>query len=205
MRPTRALHLGLGTPSPRAPSRPARFATALARVGLGALAAVAIGAGCSTGADDAAPPGDTFIAFATNFTGYHDWSETVIEGTSTPASTHLAGRRVVYINKKPPAGSTEFPVGTIIVKELEDNADGELQVFGMVKRGGGYNSKGATDWEWFELQNLPEDKVKIVWHGVGPPAGEKYAGDPNGGCNVCHSAAAENDFVQTPALDLDSF
>ncbi len=165
----------------------------------------AVTAGCSSGGGDDAPVGDTFIAFATNFTGFRDWTATVIDDGSTPASTHLMGKRVVYLNKAPPPGSTEFPVGTIIVKELEENAAGELQVFAMVKRGGGYNSKGAADWEWFELQDIGDEKVKIVWHGVGPPVGEKYAGDPNGGCNVCHGGAADNDFVQTPALDLDSF
>lgn len=173
----------------------------------GALAILAVGiaAGCNGATDDTSTTGDTLIAFATNFAGYHDWSDTVIDASSTPASTHLAGKRTVYINKTPPSGSTEFPVGTIIVKELEDNAEGEKQVFAMVKRGGGYNSKGAADWEWFELQNADADAVTIVWRGVGPPAGEKYAGDPNGGCNVCHGGAADNDFVQTPALDLDTF
>ena len=72
------------------------------------------------------------VPFATNFTGYHDWSETVIEGTSTPASTHLAGRRVVYINKKPPAGSTEFPVGTIIVKEIASAPPGAGSAFASI-------------------------------------------------------------------------
>lgn len=166
---------------------------------------VAVVAGCDGSTQDDGPVGETFIAFATNFTGYQDWEETVIDTGSTPASTHLTGKRVVYINKKPPPGSTEFPVGTIIVKQLEENPAGEIQVFAMVKRGGGYNLKGATDWEWFELQDLDDQKVKIVWHGVGPPVGEKYAGDPNGGCNVCHGGAADNDFVHTPQLDLDSF
>ena len=32
-------------------------------------------------------------------------------------SIHNAGPRMAYMNKLPPHGSTEFPVGTIIVKE----------------------------------------------------------------------------------------
>lgn len=182
------------------------FAKCFLQVGaLVAAASVVVAAGCTSGTEDDPPVGDTFIAFATNFTGYQDWEETVIDTGTVPASTHLTGKRVVFINKKPPPGSTTFPVGTIIVKQLEENPDGEIQVFAMVKRGGGYNSKGATDWEWFELQDLDDEKVKIVWHGVGPPVGEKYAGDPNGGCNVCHGGAADNDFVHTPQLQLDSF
>jgi len=173
-----------------------------------AAATIAAGAlaGCNGASDGDSTPGDTFIAFATNFYGYRTWTKSVVEDTgATPASTHLSGTRIVYVNQVPPSGSAEFPVGTIIVKELGEGAIGDRQVFAMVKRGGGYNQNGATNWEWFELQNIDEEKVKIVWHGVGPPAGEKYGGDPNGGCNGCHGGAADNDFVQTPALDLASF
>jgi hypothetical protein len=39
---------------------------------------------------------------------------------------------------------------------------------------------------------------------VGPPADEGYGGDPNTGCNDCHSSD-KNDSVLAPALDLRSF
>ncbi len=73
----------------------------------------------------------------------------------------------------------------------------------MVKRGCGYNSDGATDWEWFELANVDANDVTIVWRGVGPMNNDPYAGNPEL-CNDCHSLARTNDFVWTAGLELSS-
>ena len=80
-----------------------------------------------------------------------------------------------------------------------------VDIFGRVKRGGGYNVGGANGWEWFELKNLDEQQSTIIWRGVGPPVGEMYAGDPNGGCNGCHGVASSNDFVLSEPLTLKNF
>jgi hypothetical protein len=71
----------------------------------------------------------------------------------------------------------------------------------MVKRGGNYDSSGAVDWEWFELKNLDDAHVTILWRGVGPPGGETYGGNPTV-CNDCHAGARSNDFVWTAGLAL---
>jgi hypothetical protein len=109
-----------------------------------------------------------------------------------------------YLNQVPDPDATEFPLSTIIVKEALASDDSST-VFARVKRGGGYNT-GAPGWEWFELQSLDDERdgAIIVWRGVGPPAGEAYGGDPNG-CNVCHSACADNDGVCSPPLVLGKF
>jgi hypothetical protein len=114
-------------------------------------------------------------------------------------STHVAGTRTVYINRKPPAGATEFPVGTIIVKVTD--ADGKI--FARAKRGGNFNPKGAVGWEWFELLETAQHDVALKWRGVGPPLGETYGGDPNAGCNLCHKAAPTSDYVLTPGLGFE--
>ncbi len=74
-----------------------------------------------------------------------------------------------------------------------------------MKRGGGYNS-GAPGWEWFDLALLDDasDGVRIVWRGVGPPAGETYGGDPAAGCNSCH-VACDNDAICAKPLALGNF
>lgn len=151
--------------------------------------------GCGP-APEPTPMGDVFIAFQTTFDGYETWHSKQVEG-HIQGITHLSGPRTVFIKELPPAGATEFPVGTVIAKEMND---GSQQVFAMVKRGGGYNASGALNWEWFELKRVEGGTVRIVWRGVGPPAGEKYAGDPNGACNGCH-ASQENDFVRSVLLD----
>jgi hypothetical protein len=166
-------------------------------------------AGCSTSSTDAASTGTgtegPFLAFAKDFEGFRSWTSTPAGSSTEPASTHTTGPRTAYINHEPKSGSTEFPVGTIIVKESSDGPIASRTVFAMVKRGGSYNQDGAPGWEWFELTNLDESKVSIVWRGVGPPIGEKYGGDPNGGCNGCHGASRDDDFVQTSGLHLNSF
>jgi hypothetical protein len=162
--------------------------------------AVALGtAACA--ADDAAPP-DTFLAFSSTFAPFRTWtrfqSDGPVDDGTLPAD--VLGPRTQYVDRLPPTGATEFPTGTVIVEVRESGA---MEIFAGVKRGGGFNAGGARDWEWFELKENP---VAIVWRGVGPPAGETYGGDPNGGCNSCHAqCGATNDYVCSPQLQLARF
>jgi hypothetical protein len=151
--------------------------------------------GCSGGS---APPvtGD-FVAQNADFKGYQSWTSFTIDDGLAAGSTHVAGKRTIYINQLPPADATEFPVGTIIVKETA--VDGKI--FARAKRGGDYNATGATGWEWFELATKM-GVTGLAWRGKGPPSGEVYGGDPNAGCNPCHKIAVNNDAVLTPALML---
>ncbi len=146
------------------------------------------------------PTGDVFLAFPKDFNGYIHWESHALSSLPDQGAVHTTGDRTVYLNRRPEHGSTAFPVGTIVVKVLP----GMNKVFGMVKRGGGYNPGGAEGWEWFELQHLNAEDVTIVWRGVGPPSGEGYGGDPTG-CNTCHKNAQFNDYVQTSTLRLQDF
>ncbi len=167
-------------------------------------------AGQCTEAENSAPPPPAdsvpFIAFTTNFCGYRRWASFSIANTKAQGNVHVAGPRTAYLNKRPPPGSREFPVGTIIVKELTTGAIEDRSVFAMVKRGGGYDTTGAVNWEWFELKNTPDGNVsRIVWHGFGPPNGlDAYGGDPKV-CNTCHAGAKGNDYVQSAELQLAHF
>jgi hypothetical protein len=148
------------------------------------------------------PIGDTFLAVGSSFTGFRTWEKFPI-AAGPNGTIHTAGARTEYLNRAPPPGSTSFPVGTIIVKESDDEPLVSRQIFARVKRGGGYNAKGAVGWEWFELENVDEQRVTLIWRGVGPPVGEVYGGDPDGGCNGCHGVAKDNDFVLSEALQLE--
>lgn len=164
----------------------------LAMVALGALSACT----SSPNGDPQAP--ETFLAFNGTFAPFRSWtmfhSELVDDGTLAPG---VAGPRDQYINELPPSGSTEFPVGTVIVEVRTDTG----KIFTSVKRGGGFNAAGAVNWEYFELA---EDPVRYLWRGLGPPLGDTYGGDPNG-CNACHVKCATNDFICSPQLLLSSF
>ncbi|MFO0722455.1 MAG: hypothetical protein U1E65_01650 [Myxococcota bacterium] len=138
-----------------------------------------------------------FIAVASSFEGYPAFTHFSLSAGDEAGSVHTAGPRELYINALPPAGSTSFPVGTIIVKTVSATD----QTFAMVKRGGGYNAVGATGWEWFELKSLPSG-LAILWRGITPPSGEHYSGTQGGACNDCHAAARDNDFVRSTALNL---
>jgi hypothetical protein len=147
--------------------------------------------------DAAADASDTFIAFAPAFAPFRTWAhyqDTLADDGSLP--TGVAGMRDQYINMLPPSGSTQFPIGTIIV---EVRADGKI--FASVKRGGDFNPSGCVNWEFFELTENP---VTISWRGLGPPLGDTYGGDPNG-CNNCHVMCASNDYICSPKLQLSSF
>lgn len=179
---------------------PARalWAARLGACGLGAIAAGPAGCGAAAGnTDNDVDAGATFIAFASDFATFRTWPSHSVDNPVAAGSTHVAGRRTVYINQPPPADATSFPVGTMIVKVTA--VDG--QIFARAKRGSGYNLAGAAGWEWFELEE-GSNGIAIKWHGVGPPAGEKYGGDPASGCNPCHATAKANDDVLSPWLQL---
>jgi hypothetical protein len=170
-------------------------------------------AGCSSGGPESpsATSSAEFVAFAGNFTGFHTWPSTPGVGPPgapdpsavTDGGIH-AGTLTTYINQMPPAGSTSFPQGTIIVKEQDQPPLASRQTFAMVKRGGGYDSAGAVGWEWFELQDAADGTASIIWRGVGPPGGmETYGGNPEV-CNTCHAGAQNNDFVWTAGLALSA-
>lgn len=150
----------------------------------------------------ALPGTETFIAFNQSFECFRDWTEFDSPGPPPDSPPpEVPGPRTEYINVIPPSGSTEFPIGTIIVEVVEDGlgTDGS-QILATVKRGGGFN--GGLDWEWFEIKENP---TAIVWRGFGPPAGESYGGDPNG-CNTCHQGCgASNDLRCSPLLQLSDF
>lgn len=167
-------------------------------------------AGCfadATGDTDESSGGTqgSSIAFAKSFKDYRTWDHVPAESTDPADPVHPTVPATVYISKLPASGDHEFSTGTLIVKEANDGDVTGRQVFAMAKRGGTYNSSGAAGWEWFELQNLNESEVTILWRGVGPPAGEMYAGDPNSTCNSCHGAAKANDSVKTTGLTLTDF
>jgi hypothetical protein len=162
---------------------------------------------CSTSlpqAQSAPPAGSPYLAFAQDFHGYHDWPSYDVTEDADLVGIHDGSIVIEYINRLPASDAVEFPIGTLIVKEA---TGGTLphEIFAMAKRGGGFNSV-AVGWEWFELENLdcPDDRVKLVWRGVGPPIGETYGGDPNGGCNTCHDDCG-NDAVCAKALSLSLF
>ena len=154
---------------------------------------------------DAGVTGDVFVAFADDFQNFESWRSFDVTATAQPGTVHPDAQLIEYLKTSPPSGSTEWPLGTLIVKEGTDGVPATRKFFAMVKRGGGFNP-GAPGWEWFELQNTTADDgtVQIVWRGVGPPAGDTYGGDPTAGCNSCHTACG-NDAVCAPALALTGF
>jgi hypothetical protein len=185
----------------------------LARWGV-RLAAAAVLAGCS---GPAAPvsrvlPATTkgpFIALEREFRDLRGWERFELAERPAQGVTHTRGKRRIYLNARPATGSGSFPVGTILVKELMgSDVHPDHKFFAMVKRGGGYNARGAHGWEWFELRER-DGRFTIAWRGLDAPSGEGYGGgmpgeaaDPLGGCNSCHGIATDNDFVRADALEL---
>lgn len=163
-----------------------------------ALAIIALGLAAGCGGAEPPPTGDVFIALPTSFAGYREFTRFEVADSGQGGDVHVSGPRQLFINQMPSAGSTSFPVGTIIVKVV-DNLESS---FAMVKRGGGYNKNGANGWEWFELKDLPSGGVAFVWRGITPPIGEHYSGTSGGACNDCHAAAQGNDFVRSAPLNL---
>lgn len=174
--------------------------TAIA-TGLLALAGLAACSSGSSGSGDTCTP---VPVFNSSFASYESWTPFSFTGAAIPGSPHTSGPRRIYLNQKPPHGATEFPVGTIIVKEIGAPPASADSVFAMVKVGCDYNSDGAVNWEWYELQVDPANTASILWSGSEPPPGQTYSGNPTA-CNDCHSDAKQNDYVESSELSLASF
>jgi hypothetical protein len=172
------------------------------------LAFVPASLSCSSPSSESAPDGGngtTKLIEATAFNNFCTWSsaEAVAPGDASDG-LHGIGPLRVYWNMTPAPGSTAFPPGMLILKSSEEADPTKHTIFAMAKVGGGYNSGGAVNWEWFSLQENADCTVNLLWNTV-PPSTETYAGQPIGDCNGCHTLAKDNDFVWDEALQLSNF
>jgi hypothetical protein len=162
--------------------------------------------GCSTGPSGPPEPAQ-FVAIPSDFQPYASWTSFDVAGPAENENFEAGGPRTVYINQMPAHGSDHFRVGTILVKVIPNGSSSpkDWQVFAMVKRGGGFDADGAPGWEFFGLSIDDGGAVSIDWRGVGPPADAGYsAGLLNVTCVLCHDSARDNDWVQTPQLQLEN-
>jgi hypothetical protein len=204
--------------------------TAVATLGASAILAVLLAGGAAwIGAvpaerDDvaiAAPPARStdvatdggarsFVAFAADFGDFRAWERLPITGAMLPIGVE-PGPAYVYASARAPEGQRRWPVGTILVKTIENGPPHTWTIHAMVKRGVPYNRGGAIGWEFFELAIDEDGSMRVVWRGNGPPSGHGYAamGRDAGTaavplvCNDCHGAAWQDDGALTPALSLD--
>jgi hypothetical protein len=154
----------------------------------------------SSADDGAGKASDVFIAFASDFKDFRTWQSFDVTMDADAGAFHPEDMLLEYLNRAPPSGSTEFPIGTIIVKQLKDDLAIYDEYFAMVKRGGDQQPNG---WEWFGLANTDNTGTPgVAWRG-GPPSTMEYGGDPSS-CNRCH-VQCDNDYVCAPALKLSSF
>jgi hypothetical protein len=142
-----------------------------------------------------------FIAQQRDFLKYLDW---MVFDKDVPGSHGgVIGKTTVYLNELPPQGSAEFPVGTMLLKTMQATDSPDMSIHAMVKRGSGFNPKGALGWEFFELALQKKDGMPfILWRGTDPPTGEMYklllgANDlmpmeAESDCNSCHAYDAKD-------------
>jgi hypothetical protein len=160
-------------------------------------AAACHGGGSSSG-------GDTFVAQQSDFATFMSWTSFDLPSSGTLGDVvYPAGARVAFLNHRPPAGSTHYPVGTIVVKAIErGNGPQDWEIFAMAKRGGGYDPAGAVDWEFFLLRIDGDGNPYITDRGTGPTddgrgdmglgtvAGGYFDGQAIAPCNSCHGATS---------------
>ena len=94
------------------------------------------GAPLDAGADAGLDAG-SFFALAGDFDGFRNWQEFTVADPN-----NAIWDRFVWISALPDHGSTEFPVGTRIVRQFADptSATG-YTLHAMAKRGGGFNAQ----------------------------------------------------------------
>ena len=125
------------------------------------------------------------------------------------------GSRVGFINHAAAPGTTSYPIGTIIIKAIEnDNVPAHWELFGMSKRGGDYNAAGAIGWD-FLLIRYENGVPHIYSSGLTPTVdGNPDMGAVNEGsyfaggqiaCDVCHGLKkyAPYDFIIDHPFELN--
>lgn len=156
---------------------------------------------------DASTDGGQFVAESVDFEGFQSWERILIENPTVPVQAH-EGPAYVYVNRRPPAGATRFPRGTLLVKTIESGTDPRgWSVHAMARRGEPFNPLGSVGWEFFGLQLHEDGRPVILWRNDGSGDGHDYGGllpgeDTERTCNDCHSTAWQDDSVLTPALSL---
>ncbi len=160
--------------------------------------------GCGGGARP--PEVQPFVAADSDVADFWTWYSQPFVADNLADIVYPPGSRVGFLNHRPPAGSTSYPLGTIIVKAIEnDDVPANWQLFAIAKRGGDYNSAGAHGWE-FLLLRVDDGVAHIYSRGLTPVSdaqpdmaineGSYFAGGPIA-CNVCHAQKmyAPNDFI----------
>ena len=122
-----------------------------------------------------------YVATIADFDDYKNWTQIGTNTGNNPANGGAHDVNSVRKTYKKQATASPYfeadgyPIGTTILKELTVD-DQVTQLYGMVKRGGDFNSANGN-WEWFLLAN---DGSAITTRGA----------DVGGGiCNVCHGKA----------------
>ena len=173
-------------------------------VGLGLWTLASLAAGCG-GSD-----GPVKIALADDFAPYASWPSVALG--SDPLPGHPNGPRTGFLNQAAPPGAKSYPVGTIIVKQIQTDGSTDItqwDLFGMVKRGGDYNQGGALNWEFFILRMNEAGVPQIVDRGTHPADSNTDGGATSYGtamngetCNVCHGAIGtdQHDHILSPLL-----
>lgn len=134
---------------------------------------------------------DEFVASSSDFSDFRNWTELSTVSGPDPAigPAHQANdettTRTIYIKENVNRmANGEFPVGTILVKDTQDDAGNTVEVTAMVKRGNGFDADN-NDWEWFML--MPDGVIAI--DNGSPVRGAIQM------CSGCHAQNQDEDYV----------
>lgn len=150
-----------------------------------------------------------FIVVDSDYAEYATWPS--FDLGDAPLMGHPAGERVAYLNQKAPVGATQYPMGTILIKEVRTVPDDPTKwdLFAMVKRGGNYDSDGARGWEFLILKRTASGAPLWTSRGEAPrDSGDGGAGSYEGSglngktCTTCHGAVGteQHDYILSPLL-----
>ncbi|APF20842.1 cytochrome P460 family protein [Caldithrix abyssi] len=162
--------------------------TILTMVNVLALALLlSVNLACDKKSTDSNDEEQEFVATTQDFKDYKNWTLKATETGPDPFLKTAHGvndnfTRKIFFNATAKASNGEYPVGSMILKELTDdqgNVQGAFTV--MVKRGGNFNPDG-NGWEWFMVST---DFSTVITQGDNATAGD-------GNCASCHSAANVN-------------
>ena len=175
-----------------------------------------VGTACGGGGAKKPTPVSEFIAQDSDVADFPNWYSQPFVADPLADIVYPPGSRFGFINHPAPPGATSYPVGTIIIKAIEnDKVPAHWELFGMSKRGGDYNAAGAIGWD-FLLIRYENGVPHIYSSGLTPTVdgnpdmqaavneGSYFAGGQIA-CDVCHGLKkyAPYDYIIDQPFELN--
>ena len=147
--------------------------------------------------DDDTMPTDGTLPVTVDLAGYTSWMNNPLPGPIGTGGAHGQNARTVYINEVgamalQDASVTAYPAGTIVVKDIMDDANAAIQSRAIMVKTDDLTYADHNGWI-YKYVNINAESVEVGSDGL----------DGQQGCHGCHLGAAMDSVFAFPIADTE--